>query len=85
MIADQDIIDAIRQHPVIGRHTLSVIDECYSDQELVKEFSVRNSFEVWFKDAKPRRVQSVAEAVNLAVKQHKNYLEKLEDIIESGR
>jgi hypothetical protein len=85
MIADQDIIDAIRQHPVIGRHTLSVIDECYTDQELVKEFSIRNSFEVWFKDAKPRRVQSVAEAVNLAVKQHKNYLEKLEDIIESGR
>lgn len=85
MITDQDIIDAIRQHPVVGRHSLSIIDECYSDKELIEEFSVRNSFEVWFKDAKPRRVQSAAEAVNLAIKKHKNYLEKLEDIIESGR
>lgn len=85
MIADQDIIDAIRSHPLIGRHTCSVVDECYDDNELLREFAHRNAFEVKWEGEKPRRVQSVAEAVNLAVKLHKDYLEKLEDIIESGR
>lgn len=38
MTTTTDIIDAIRSHPKIGRWTCSVIDECYSDAELIAEF-----------------------------------------------
>jgi len=34
-----DIIEAIRSHPEFGRGTCSVIDECYSDNDLIIEFA----------------------------------------------
>ena len=38
MIASQDIrVIAIRNHPKVGRGSCSTIDECYTDEELLRD------------------------------------------------
>lgn len=65
-----EIVGAIRSHSKIGRLTCSPIDECYSDEELVKEFGFTST-------GKPR---TVVGAVRAAVSAHNLWVERYEDI-----
>jgi hypothetical protein len=42
----EDLIQAIRAHPDFGLGSCSVIDECYSDEELVEHFGSYSSVQV---------------------------------------
>lgn len=40
MYTEQELIDAIRKHPLIGRGTCTTIDECYDRAELWPAFGI---------------------------------------------
>jgi hypothetical protein len=73
MVTDDAIVEAIKSHPLVGDGSCSVVNECFSREELLKMFGNRNGESVVYSNAKPRRVASVEEAVNLAVKFHKSW------------
>lgn len=67
-----DIIEAIRSHPEFGRGTCSVIDECYTDDELIDEFA----FEGW--DDEGYRLQvSLKDAVHNAEIAHEIWADRM--------
>lgn len=73
MFTDQELIDAIRNHPLVGLHTCSVVDECFDNEELVEWFANDNAFEVRYENEPPRRVASLAIAIKSAVDYHNTY------------
>lgn len=67
-----DIIEAIRSHSDFGRGSCSVIDECYSDNDLIDEFG----FEGW-DDEGERQPVSVKEAVANAEIAHEIWADRM--------
>ena len=67
-----DIIEAIRSHPEFGRGTCSIIDECYTDDELISTFA----FEGW--DDEGYRIQvSLKDAVRNAEIAHEIWADRM--------
>lgn len=67
-----DIIEAIRSHPEFGRGTCSIIDECYTDDELISTFA----FEGW--DDEGYRLQvSLKDAVRNAEIVHEIWADRM--------
>lgn len=62
-----DIIEAIRSHSDFGRGSCSVIDECYSDNDLIKEFGFESD----------GRTVSVKKAVAYAEMVHEVWADKM--------
>jgi hypothetical protein len=69
-----EIVEAIRSHKTIGRYTCSVIDECYSDEELIKEFG-------WTPAGKPRTVLG---AVRDAIYAHNCWADRFNEIASTA-
>lgn len=69
-----EIVEAIRDHAKVGRFTCSVIDECYSDANLIEEFG-------WTESGKPR---TVAGAVRQAVASHNDWAGCFDDIASTA-
>jgi hypothetical protein len=70
MNRDREIVRRIRAHATIGRGTCSVIDECYSDDELIAEFGTTFA-------GNPRTVTG---AVRAAVSTHNSWEDRAADI-----
>jgi len=64
-------VEAIRSHPKVGRGTCSVIDETWSDQELVTELDAMGA-------------NTTTKAVAWAVDRHDLWADVMEDIWGHG-
>lgn len=63
----QKLVEAIRKDETVGLNSLSVIDECYTDQELIDLFTQRS-------------VSSVAGALALVKEIHQQFLDARDDV-----
>lgn len=69
--ADIEMIDAVRMDHIVGRGTCSVIDECYSNAELLAALAAA-------------RIRSASGALRWARSTHKMWKDQMDDIMATA-
>jgi len=69
--ADFEMIDAVRMDHIVGRGTCSVIDECYSNAELLAALA-------------DERIRSASGALRWARSTHKMWKDNMDEIIATA-